>query len=207
MNDNKYSREIADKIEEFLDEDDWKYSFDSEKGYFSFGLSLNKTKIRKVEFIIRIRESDFVVYAICPINVNKDDTSAMLRISEFLHRANYGTFCGNFEFDFSDGEIRYKTFVDCDNMALSTDAVRNAIYTSASEFEKYGDGILEVIFTENKAEDVYEKFTKKYFEELIERYANMKGSDDNDEDDDDDDDDDDDVIDDIFSSLIDDDDE
>ncbi len=35
-----------------------------------------------------------------------------MAVAEFITRANFGIVIGNFEIDFSDGEIRYKTSID-----------------------------------------------------------------------------------------------
>ena len=169
MNDNNYSIKIFNKIAEFLDNDDWKYSLDSEKGLFFFNLSLNSSKINKIDYIR-----------------------------------------GIFTLDFDDGEIRHKIFVDCVNMEPSLEVIRRNIYTPASEYKKYGDGILKLIFTESSPKNVYEKCNIKFFEELMEKCTKMeedlkKDYGDYDDDDDDDYDDDDDDDDDIFSSFIDDD--
>ena len=210
MNDNNYSIKIFSKIAEFLDNDDWKYSLDSEKGLFFFNLSLNSSKINKIDYIIRVKNDGFFVFALCPISVSPDDTEAMYRLSEFFHRINSGAIRGIFTLDFDDGEIRHKIFVDCVNMEPSLEVIRRNIYTPASEYKKYGDGILKLIFTESSPKNVYEKCNIKFFEELMEKCTKMeedlkKDYGDYDDDDDDDYDDDDDDDDDIFSSFIDDD--
>jgi len=39
-------------------------------------------------------------------------------VNEFLTRANYGLNIGNFEMDFQDGEIRFKTAIDVEEVIL-----------------------------------------------------------------------------------------
>jgi len=41
-------------------------------------------------------------------------------VAEFINRANYGIIIGNFEMDFADGEIRYKTSIDVQGDKLTS---------------------------------------------------------------------------------------
>ncbi|MEO3704272.1 hypothetical protein [Trichormus azollae] len=45
----------------------------------------------------------------CPQNTLK---SQRMAVAEFIARGNFGIVIGNFEIDFSDGEIPYKTSID-----------------------------------------------------------------------------------------------
>lgn len=136
-----YDASIARLIKKFLDEDDWKYDFDANKGLFSFGLNLSN-KLKKVSYCIRVRDDCYMVYAISPLNA--DDCKA--EIAEFITRANYGLRNGNFEMDFDDGEIRYKSFVDFDGTVPGTQVIRDSIYVPASMFKRYGNGIVNILF-------------------------------------------------------------
>ncbi len=61
----------------------------------------------------REEENQFVFYSICPVKVPKPKRRA---VGEYIARANYGTISGNFELDFADGEIRYKTSIDLEDI-------------------------------------------------------------------------------------------
>ena len=100
-----YSVKIAKMVKRFLDEDDWNYDFNEEKGTFNFNLTL-KGKLQKVSYRVLIRKYDYTVYTVCPMSA--DDCKHQM--AEFLSRANYGLANGNFELDFRDGEIRYKCY-------------------------------------------------------------------------------------------------
>lgn len=69
----------------------------------------------------------------------------MAIMAEFICRANYGLKNGNFELDMRDGEIRYKSFVDCEGLTPTTEMVRNSIHCPAAMFDRYGDGIVDII--------------------------------------------------------------
>ncbi len=56
--------------------------------------------------------------------------------------ANYGLVNGNFELDLRDGEIRYKTYVNCDGLeSLSEAVIQDSIYVGCVMMDRYGDGI------------------------------------------------------------------
>lgn len=153
---NKYSTDIANKIKEFLTEDDWHYSFNEDNGLFRFGLSL-RGKIKKVNYVVKVKEDSYIVYAISPVGADEEDAKMMSAMTEFLCRANYGLRNGNFEMDMADGEIRFKSFVDCEGIIPSRDMVENSIYCPASMFDRYGNGIVDVIFGGVSAKDAINK--------------------------------------------------
>ncbi len=136
-----YSAEIARAVDAFLTADDWRYSFNEEAGIFRFGMQYDG-KLQKVDFLIRIRDEFFVVYA-CPPLTAKD---CLPEMAEFIARANYGLQNGCFELDFEDGEIRFRTFVDCDGQLPAESVIRNSVYTAVTMMRRYGDGIAAVLF-------------------------------------------------------------
>ena len=136
-----YSAEIARAVDAFLTADDWRYSFNEEAGIFRFGMQYDG-KLQKVDFLICIRDEFFVVYA-CPPLTAKD---CLPEMAEFIARANYGLQNGCFELDFEDGEIRFRTFVDCDGQLPAESVIRNSVYTAVTMMRRYGDGIAAVLF-------------------------------------------------------------
>ncbi|MEL6382808.1 MAG: YbjN domain-containing protein, partial [Cyanobacteria bacterium J06626_18] len=83
-----------------------------------------------------------VFYSISPITVAKAKRNA---IAEFLTRANHGMILGNFELDYSDGEIRYKTSIDVEGDKLTIALIRNLVYTNVLTMDQYLPGILAVL--------------------------------------------------------------
>ncbi len=156
MTDNTYSMEIVDAIKDFLIEDDWRFSFDEEKGLFKFGLSLHG-KLKHVDYIIDIKEDEYLVYAISSIGADEGDAAMMANMAEFICRANYGLIKGNFELDFRDGEIRYKVHVACEGITPSTEMIKWSVYCPAQMFERYGTGIIDVVMNDASGKDAVEK--------------------------------------------------
>ena len=147
-----YSYEIANAIKTFLQNDDWKFTFKEDTGTFQFGLNL-KTKLKSVNYIIRVKMDDYTVYAISPISADENDSEMMQKMAEFVCRANYGLRNGNFELDVRDGELRYKSFVDCEDTVPTMSMIHNSIYCPAGMFKRYSPGILDIIFGDTTAEE------------------------------------------------------
>ena len=104
-----YSEKIRKCIQTQFDKDEWYYTFDEEEGVFRTKIKLNG-RLNRCELFVRIHEDYYVAYS--GISINADEQSMPL-VAEYLHRANYGLKMGSFELDHSDGEIRFKVFVDC----------------------------------------------------------------------------------------------
>lgn len=165
MKNRTYSKTIANTINRFLTEDDWHFSFDDQHGLFKFGLNL-KGRIKKINYIVDVKDDEYVVYAISPLGADEDDEKMMTAMAEFICRANYGLKNGNFELDMRDGEIRYKSFVDCEGFTPTAEMIRNSIYCPASMFDRYSSGIVDIIFGNSTAKEAIAKCEKSPEEEL-----------------------------------------
>jgi hypothetical protein len=88
-------------------------------------------------------EKLFVFYSICPANTPPEKRPAM---AEFICRANYGLLLGNFELDFEDGEVRFRTSLDLGVDRLSLALLKQAIYTNLIIMDRYLPGIMVINF-------------------------------------------------------------
>ncbi len=91
----------------------------------------------------REKEQQFVFYSVLDFNVPLNRRQAM---AEFLTRANYGLVIGNFEMDFDDGEIRYKTSIDVSGDRLTPELIKPLVYTNLLVMDRYLPGIVKVAF-------------------------------------------------------------
>ena len=146
----EYSNELANLVKKFLVDNDWHFAFDENTGVFEFGLRV-KSKIQKINYIVDVHEDEIVVYGMCPIGANHTESNMMVQMAEFLCRANYGLKNGCFELDFRDGEIRYKSFIDCEDMMPSNEVIKNSIHCTAAMFKRYAPGIVDIIFSGSSA--------------------------------------------------------
>jgi hypothetical protein len=93
----------------------------------------------------REEQQQFIFYSVCPVNAPAEKRAVL---AEFITRANYGLIIGNFELDFEDGEIRYKTSVDAEGVTLSPALFKNLVYANLSMMDQYLPGIMSMLYSE-----------------------------------------------------------
>lgn len=91
---------------------------------------------------VREEENQFICYSDFPVKVPEDKRLAM---AEFLTRINYGLVIGNFEMDFEDGELHYKTGIDGGDDRLSQALVRQVVYRNMQTTDEYFPGMMAII--------------------------------------------------------------
>lgn len=87
-------------------------------------------------------QSLILFYSICPLTVPAD---RRVEMANFLTRANYALAMGNFELDFTDGEIRYKTVLGVEGTEVSPVLVKRLIRANGIAMETYLPGIDAVL--------------------------------------------------------------
>lgn len=171
MEEQTYSQNIAEAISRFLTEDGQDFSFNAESGTIRFKMDVGESEKSEgfeksekpnkseepgkseesgepdmqIDYMIEIREEDYIVYMIAPIDANADDERMMAEMAVFVCRINYGLKEGNFELDMRDGEIRYKCFVDCAGITPTQQMVKNSIAWPFVMLQRYIQGIVDVI--------------------------------------------------------------
>lgn len=93
----------------------------------------------------RVEEEKEIIlfYSYCPMKAPEDKRPIM---ADFLTRANYGLYIGNFEMDYNDGEIRFKTSIDVEGDRLSFDLMKRLVYDNVGVMDKYLPGIMTIIY-------------------------------------------------------------
>ncbi|TNE50470.1 MAG: YbjN domain-containing protein [Deltaproteobacteria bacterium] len=99
-------------------------------------------------------QKQFAFYSIVPVNATEEMTSY---VAEFVHRINYGLLIGNFEFDFNDGEIRFKTSIDVEGSELTFELARNTVYANVLQFDQYLPAIYGILHGGLSMEDALAK--------------------------------------------------
>lgn len=90
-----------------------------------------------------VEEQDLILlYSVCPFRVPEERRA---EVSEFLTRANYGLAAGNFELDFADGEVRYKTALQRHVDGLDAATLKRIVRANGIAMETYLPGIGAVI--------------------------------------------------------------
>lgn len=144
---------VYDLMVAFLTEDDWKFNPHEDSNAVTFGF---KGANGSWQCVMRAREKEQQVlfYSQAPINCPEELRPQM---SEFLTRANYGMIIGNFEMDWSDGEIRYKTSVDIEGVERATAIIKNLVYPNIQMMDRYLPGVLGLVYGNLSAEEAIKR--------------------------------------------------
>lgn len=84
-----------------------------------------------------------VMYSVADSHVPEGRRLAM---AEFITRANFGVVIGNFEMDFADGELRFKTSIDSGGEVFAPELIQRLLDANLAHMNKYLPGIMGVAF-------------------------------------------------------------
>lgn len=136
-----HREELVTQVSRYLDSQDWHYRRVDDKSILTFGMNI-KSKLRNCKVYVDCKDDSIIVYAICPINASEDVRPV---VAEYITRANYGLKCGNFEMDYSDGEIRYKTHLRCSEDVPCLADVESTVDIAFLMMQRYGDGLVKCL--------------------------------------------------------------
>jgi hypothetical protein len=134
---------IYDALTAFFDEDDWRYEVMPDRNCLRLGFA---GKNANFMCYAQAHESieTLVFYSVYPLRVPENKR---LAAAEYLTRANYGLFVGNFELDFRDGEVRFKTSIDAEDADVAP-LIKQIVYTNVVMADKYFHGLMQVIYSD-----------------------------------------------------------
>lgn len=148
-----YSEKIKSAIENYLIEDEWKYQFVSENGFFKAGIKL-ECKLKSAEMFINVTEQSFCVTTVLPVGADDESKPA---VAEFITRANYGHVHGCFEMDYTDGEIRFRSDLYCGDAVPTHNQIEHIIYLNGFMVNRYGDALTKVLYGLSSAQDAIDE--------------------------------------------------
>ncbi|MGK7930075.1 MAG: YbjN domain-containing protein [Microcystaceae cyanobacterium] len=140
---------LFDSVIQYFEDDDWKFMEVSPKEALKMGVSGRNGEYDCYAIANEERQTFRFVSQI-PIKVPENQRVLM---AEFLTRANYGLSVGNFEMDFEDGEIRYKTSIDVEGDRLTPALVENLVNINVITVDRYFPGMMKVIYGGLSPED------------------------------------------------------
>jgi hypothetical protein len=130
-------------IQEILDEKKFNYEVFPDKNALQMKVPLD-CKLQSTTIIFNFREDSFTINAYILLNA---DENSRPQVSEYLMRCTYGLRFGNFEMDYSDGEVRYRLTVDCEERTgISEGFLMGNLSLVIRMLERYGDGLAAVMF-------------------------------------------------------------
>lgn len=141
------------QIVEFFKQQEWQFTTIEDKAIALLGISGKNGKFQCVADV-REDEKKFIFLSICGANVPENKR---IQVNELLTRLNFGIFLGNFEMDFEDGEIRFKTSIYFGDSELSSEIIENLILSNISTMDLYLDAIMKLIYGNHTALEIYER--------------------------------------------------
>ncbi|MDJ0734410.1 MAG: YbjN domain-containing protein [Nostocaceae cyanobacterium] len=126
----------------FLQEDGWNPQFIEEKEAYKINFeSEHGIGIAYAQVLTDLEQ--FLFYVMIPFKIPEESLNT---IAELITRANYGLRVGNFEMDYEDGKVRYKTCIDFEGEILTKGYIKNAVYPALKTMERYVPGFLSVVY-------------------------------------------------------------
>lgn len=144
---------IYDAMEEFFKKDEWPAT--KSENQPSMSMNFQGTNGRWACYARAEEEKQIVLfYSYCPVKAPEEKRPIL---ADFLTRANYGLYIGNFEMDYNDGEVRFKTSLDVEGnksvgeegkepTELGSALMKRVVYNNVGVMDKYLPGIMTVIY-------------------------------------------------------------
>ena len=153
-----YSQPIADVLREFfvLSNIDTGFEEQAGCGVFTFRTRLH-CRMQTAQMTVLVREDNFSTLTAIPLAADKN---SRLAVAEYLTRVNFNMRNGNFELDMETGEIRFKTYVHVGGGRPDRGATRLAVMLPFLMLDRFGDGLLEVLFGFKSPREAFESIQR-----------------------------------------------
>ena len=99
-------------------------------------------------------DSFFAGYSYCPVNVPADRHQVA---AEYLTRANWRLRLGNFELDYAEGEVCFKTSMVMENVRPTVELIRRTAFVNFQMVDRYLPGLMSVIYGKANPKAVIEE--------------------------------------------------
>jgi hypothetical protein len=143
---------VFSTVVQFLSEEDWNYNVLDGEDMLTMGFQGQSGSWRCLASVDEERDW-LTFYSALPASVPPEKRQD---IAEFIARVNFGLVLGNFELDFDDGEVRFKTSIDVEGGDLTTKMVENLIYSNVLAMDRYFPGLMAVLYGNKSAQEALE---------------------------------------------------
>ncbi|WP_338792938.1 YbjN domain-containing protein [Bernardetia sp. MNP-M8] len=135
----------------YLEKQKWHYTIPEEEcNIATMGISTEKGKFHCIIDVDEIGKR-IIFFSIYPINVPVAIRKSM---AEIMMRVNYTLFFGNYEMDFSDGEIRFKTSLIYEDIELTDKILEHIIKGNIVTLDTYFELFNSFISGKTTLEDI-----------------------------------------------------
>lgn len=135
-------KSLFDYAHNYLETLGWDYRATPARDLIRFSVNIEGGKL---QCFLRINERQqmLIFFSIFPIAIPEARRTSL---AELICRANYGLNLGNFEMDFADGEIRFRTSHNTDHDCVNQEVIKHLIYANIYTMERYLPAIMDVAF-------------------------------------------------------------
>ena len=131
----------------FFDQEDWHYSVDEGK---ENSITLTTRFVgESLEWNcfgnILETQSQFAFYSVLPVLV---PPAKHLSVAKLITQINYSLIIGNFELNFEEGQVLFKTSVDAEGSHIDTALVKRMVYTNVLMMNQYSSDIMKEIYAD-----------------------------------------------------------
>ncbi len=139
-----YSKEITSGIKQYLENKNFKFNFEEEENYaaINFKSKLNQSKIDYYSYraFIRRNYADLIVEMLPEVEEEK-----RAAVSEYIHRVNKDMIYGNFEFNPSDGQVRFKNSMCCIGMEPTKGMLEDLFQIAIETMFRYEESLMKLL--------------------------------------------------------------
>lgn len=153
--------QVFEEMVNFFQEDGWNFYQLGDQSIISLNISADNGTWQCLAQANDEKEN-FAFYSICPVNVPEPKRIA---IAEYITRANHGLHSGNFEMDFEDGEIRYKTSAKFTGYNHKSAMFEHLVYANINIMDLYLPGIMRVIYSNGSPLEAIQEIERSLEEE------------------------------------------
>ncbi len=136
-------KSLFERVAGYLDTNDWHYTTDTEKRYFSMGCRIKEASVR---ITIDVFESDdwrrLLTFSTYPVMIPEHRRGAVI---EALTRINYQLIYGNFEMDLADGEVRFRTVVETEK-ELDDPMIERVLNANLNAADRYFAALMTITY-------------------------------------------------------------
>lgn len=135
---------ILDTVLRFLHEDGWHPEQMGQQPIFGGRIEADNGSW---EYVVQVWEDvhQVIFYSRLPREDNVPP-ERRLAVAEYMCRANCGLGIGNFELDFTDGQVRFRTSLDLEDGQLTPAMIRTLAYINVSVVNHHLPGLRQVIW-------------------------------------------------------------
>ncbi len=137
-----------------LEELSYRYRYLDKAESFYLDFKLGHSKLSELRLVVQVKEEQIMIYAFSPLTVKEE---RMERAAYYLTCCNADVVHGNFEINPDNGEVRYKVALLCTDALPSKQTVKDMVHIPIAMFERYGDGLFDMLYTEKDPKAVWKE--------------------------------------------------